>query len=82
VLHHAGLRNTYQHIRQGVFAVEAEAAASQQTIPRLSSQPGNLPHQTSLPDLSRPSPALVQTIQQLCQHPPTGAPLEPTTTRY
>ncbi len=77
VLHHAGLRNTYQHIRRGVFAVEAEAAASQQAIPWLSSQAGNLPHQTSLPDLSRPGPALVQTIHQLCQHPPIEIPIEP-----
>ncbi len=75
VLHHAGLRNTYHPVRQGVFAVEAEAEASQRIVPRLSSQPGNA--HLSLPDLSRPGPALIDTIQQLCQHPPTETTFEP-----
>ena len=70
VLHHAGLRNTYRSVRQSVFTVEAEAHASQQKLPRLSSQPGS--SHISLPDLSRPSPALIHTIHQLCQHPPVG----------
>ncbi len=78
VLHHAGLRNTYHPIRRGVFAVEAEARASQQVLPRLSSQPGN--SHLSLPDLSRPSPVLIHAIRQLCQHPPIETLIEPPTT--
>lgn len=75
VLHHAGLRNAYHPIRRGVFAVEAEAEASQHRLPRLSSQPGH--SHLSLPDLSRPGRALIQTIRQLCQHPPPETPIEP-----
>ena len=80
VLHHAGLRNTYEHIRQGVFTVEAEAEASQQTLPQLSSQSGN--SRINPLNLSRPGPTLTHTIHQLCQHPPTGTSVESPATRH
>lgn len=68
VLRYAGMRNTYADIKRGIFAVEAEALMSKQALLRLSGNDTvkNQPNSLWVPHISRPGPALIQVIQQLC----------------
>ena len=72
VLRYAGLRNTYAAEQRGIFSVEAESLYSKRHIMRLS---GDQSIQTRLnshwvPNLGRPSPAILKVIQQLCKTRP------------
>lgn len=70
VLHYAGMRNTYAAIQQGVFSVEAEARFAKQNLVHLSSYPlpaDEAENRITIDALSRPGPAIIPAIQQLCQ---------------
>ncbi len=69
VLKYAGMRNTYAAIQRGIFSMEAESLISKQSLLRLSSYPppsGQTGRQRTINTLSRPGPAILQAIQQLC----------------
>lgn len=67
-LQYAGMHNTYATVQQGIFSVENESLITKQHLLHLSSNPFKTANNHRIIDtLSRPGPAIIQAIQQLCQ---------------